>query len=72
MCRGVGGTMVRRVSFVDRFVCLSGGMIGRRTRSLGIRQVRFGERGCRVDFAANTVDASVLSKTQRMQRVLGK
>ena len=50
--------MVRRVSFVSWFVSLEEGMMGSRTRSLGIRQVRFGERGCRVDFVASIVDVS--------------
>jgi len=69
VCTGVGGTMVRRVSFVYFYLlCLRGGMMGGRMRSLGIRQVRFGERGCRVDFVASIVDAKVLSKTQRVQR----
>jgi len=62
--------MVRRVSLVNCFVCLEDGMMSSRTRSLGIRQVRFGERGCRGDFVANIVDARVLLKTQRMRRVL--
>lgn len=72
MCRVVGGTMVRRMTLVARLVYLICEKPGSRMHSLVIHQLRFGEKGCRVDFVANIGDAKVLPKTQRMQRVLGK